>query len=182
MRSSHKLKFKRRKCIHSIEQPLISLDLKCFTIQMKLRYLKSILLSRSSLLPSYCSRTHFLVFLSPTNLNTEQPWWFIESRILSTAGLFILILLLFQAEWFLMGGQSKDHQPKDTHHHFDAVCQDDHRWWTVLIEDVLDVVSFYSFCNWIFGNIILLRQDDCQHHRWFQIDCKSDPSPGCSFF
>ena len=55
MRSNHKLKFKRRKYIHSIEQPLISLDLKYFMIQMKLRYLKSILQSRSSLLPSYCT-------------------------------------------------------------------------------------------------------------------------------
>ena len=54
MRSSHKLRFKRRKYIHSIEQPLISVDLKYFMIQMKLRFLKSILQSRSSLLPSYC--------------------------------------------------------------------------------------------------------------------------------
>ena len=55
MRSSHKLRFKRRKCIHSIEQPLISLDLKYFMKQIKLGYLKSILQSRSSLLPSYCT-------------------------------------------------------------------------------------------------------------------------------
>ena len=55
IRSSHKLRFKRRKCIHSIEQPLISLDLKYFMIQMKLEYLKSILQSRSSLLPSFCT-------------------------------------------------------------------------------------------------------------------------------
>ena len=55
MRSSHKLRFKRRKCIHSIEQPSISLDLKYFMIKMKLWYLKSILQFRSSLLPSYCT-------------------------------------------------------------------------------------------------------------------------------
>ena len=54
MSSSRKLKFVRRKHFHSIEQPLISLDLKYFTIQIKLGYLKSILQSRSSLLPSYC--------------------------------------------------------------------------------------------------------------------------------
>ena len=54
MRSSHKLKFKRRKCVRSIEQPFISLDLKYYMVQIKLGYLKSILQSRSSLLPSYC--------------------------------------------------------------------------------------------------------------------------------
>ena len=43
MRSSHKLKFEKRKCIHSIEQPLIGLDLKYFMIQIIIRYLKSIL-------------------------------------------------------------------------------------------------------------------------------------------
>ena len=59
MRSSHELKFKRRKYIHSIEQPLISLDLKYSMIQIKLEYLKSILQSRSSLLLSYCKNTHF---------------------------------------------------------------------------------------------------------------------------
>ena len=58
IRSSHKLRFKRHKCIHSIEQPLISLDLKDFMIQLKLGYLKSILQSRSSLLPSYCIKCH----------------------------------------------------------------------------------------------------------------------------
>ena len=55
MRSSRKLKFERCKHFHSIEQPLISLDLKFFMIQIKLRYLKSILQSRSSLLPSHCT-------------------------------------------------------------------------------------------------------------------------------
>ena len=55
MRSSRKLKFERRKHFHSIKQLLITLDLKYFMIQRKLRYLKSILQSRSSLLPSYCS-------------------------------------------------------------------------------------------------------------------------------
>ena len=67
MRSSHKLRFKRRKCIHSIEQPLISLDLKYFMIQMKLGYLKSILQSRSSLLPSYCTFS-FNFFVKSLNL------------------------------------------------------------------------------------------------------------------
>ena len=43
MRSSHKLRFERRKYIHSIEQPLISLDLKYFMIKVKLRYLRYIL-------------------------------------------------------------------------------------------------------------------------------------------
>ena len=55
MRSSRKLKFERRKRFHLIKQPLITLDLKYLMIQTKLRYLKSILQSRSSLLPSYCS-------------------------------------------------------------------------------------------------------------------------------
>jgi len=56
VRSSHKLRFKRRECIHSKKQPLISLNLKYFMIQMKLGYLKSILQSRSSLLPSYYNK------------------------------------------------------------------------------------------------------------------------------
>ena len=56
MKSSHKLKNERSKYIQAIEQPLISIDLKFFINQMKLRYLKSILQSRSSLLPSYCIR------------------------------------------------------------------------------------------------------------------------------
>ena len=64
MRASHKLRFKRRKCIHSIKQPLISLDLKYFMIQMKLGYLKSILQSRSSLLPSYCMIKAKLCFIN----------------------------------------------------------------------------------------------------------------------
>ena len=55
MRSSRKVKFERCKHFHSIEQSLISLDLKYFMIQIKSRYLKSILQSRSSLLPSYCT-------------------------------------------------------------------------------------------------------------------------------
>ena len=42
--------------MQAIEQPLISIDLKFFINQMKLRYLKSILQSRSSLLPSYCRK------------------------------------------------------------------------------------------------------------------------------
>ena len=54
MRSSRKLKFERCKHFHSKKQPLITLDLKYFMIQTKLRYLKSILQSRPSLLPSYC--------------------------------------------------------------------------------------------------------------------------------
>ena len=58
MRSSRNFKFERRKHFHSIKQPLINLDLKYFMIQMKLRYLKSILQSRSSLLLSYCSYWH----------------------------------------------------------------------------------------------------------------------------
>ena len=55
MKSSHKLKNQRSEHIQAIEQPLISLDLKFFIKQMKLRYLKSFLQSRSSLLPSYCT-------------------------------------------------------------------------------------------------------------------------------
>ena len=70
MKSSHKLKNERSKYIQAIEQPLISIDLKFFINQMKLRYLKSILQSRSSLLPSYCSslcnrvwkKTMFFIF------------------------------------------------------------------------------------------------------------------------
>ena len=62
MRSSRKLKFKRRKHFHSIEQPLINLNLKYPKIQMKLRYLKPILQSRSSLLPSYCIILIFFKF------------------------------------------------------------------------------------------------------------------------
>ena len=54
MKSSHKLKNERSKYIQAIEQPLISIDLKFFTNQIKSKYLKSILQSRSSLLPSYC--------------------------------------------------------------------------------------------------------------------------------
>ena len=54
MRSSCKLKFERRKHFHSIKQLLITLNLEYFMIQTKLRYLKSNLQSRSSLLPSYC--------------------------------------------------------------------------------------------------------------------------------
>ena len=53
-KSSHKLKNERNKYIQAIEQHLISIDLNFFINQMKLRYLKSILQSRSSLLPSYC--------------------------------------------------------------------------------------------------------------------------------
>ena len=37
MKSSHKLKFKRNKYIHSIERPLISIDLKFGKNQIKLR-------------------------------------------------------------------------------------------------------------------------------------------------
>ena len=43
MRSSRKLKFERHKYFHSVRQPLFSLDLKYFIIEIKLRYLKSIL-------------------------------------------------------------------------------------------------------------------------------------------
>ena len=46
----NKLKNERNKHI----QHLISIDLNFFINQIKLRYLKSILQSRSSLLPSYC--------------------------------------------------------------------------------------------------------------------------------
>ena len=55
MTSSRKSKFERCKHFHSMKQPLISLNLKYFIIQIKFKYLKSILQSRSSSLPSYCS-------------------------------------------------------------------------------------------------------------------------------
>ena len=54
MMSSHKLKYERSQYIQAIEQFLINLNLKYFMIQIRLGYLKSILQSRSSLLPSYC--------------------------------------------------------------------------------------------------------------------------------
>ena len=54
MKLSCKLKFERHKYFHLIKQPLITLDLKYFIIETTLRYLKSILQSRSSLLPSFC--------------------------------------------------------------------------------------------------------------------------------
>ena len=49
MRSSRNLKFERCRHFHSIEQPLINLDLKYFILQIKLRYLKSILQTKFSL-------------------------------------------------------------------------------------------------------------------------------------
>ena len=55
MKSSYKLKFKRCKCIHSIEQSLINLDLKYFVKKIEIGYLKSDLQARSSLFPSNCT-------------------------------------------------------------------------------------------------------------------------------
>ena len=55
MKSNHKLKSEKSKHIQAIKQPVISIDLNFFFInQIKLKYLKSILQSRSSLLPPYC--------------------------------------------------------------------------------------------------------------------------------
>ena len=61
MKSSHKLKFERSQYIHSTEQPLIKtwfeeFDLKDLKFYKNESRLKSILQSRSSLLPSYCIR------------------------------------------------------------------------------------------------------------------------------
>ena len=78
IRSSRKLEFERRIYIHSIEQPLITLNLKYFVIQMKLRYLKSFLQSRLSLLPSYCMyhtdgvHTHILLSLVTNKSGVED--------------------------------------------------------------------------------------------------------------
>ena len=55
MKSSHKVKNKRIQHIQAIEQPLINIDLNFFIYQIKLRYLKSILHSKLSLLQSYCT-------------------------------------------------------------------------------------------------------------------------------
>ena len=75
MKSSHKLKFEICKHIHSIEQPLITIDLKFFMNQMKLRYLKSILQSRLSLLPSYCIKS------GATSLSQHRCCWGKQGRI-----------------------------------------------------------------------------------------------------
>ena len=55
IKSSRKLKFEGCKHFHSKKQLLITLDLKYFIIQTKLKYLKSIIQSRSLLLPTYCT-------------------------------------------------------------------------------------------------------------------------------
>ena len=63
MKSSHKLKNERSKHIQVIEQPLTSLGLNFFINLIKLRYPKYILHSRSSLLPSYCTRLDIYSYL-----------------------------------------------------------------------------------------------------------------------
>ena len=81
--SNHKLKFKRRKYIHSIKQS-INLDLKYFMI--KLRYLKSILQTRSSLLPTYCIFSFIHCdkpTLSQSHSAVEEPYY--VSRDLGSA-------------------------------------------------------------------------------------------------
>ena len=57
MKPSHKLKIE--KYIQAIKQPFISINLNFFAHHTKLRYLKSILQFRSSLLPSYCITSTF---------------------------------------------------------------------------------------------------------------------------
>ena len=111
MRSSHKLRFKRRKCIHSIEQPLISLDFKYFIIQMKLGYLKSILQSRSSLLPSYCMLLRIIqsyvrtenpksCTIASPNIGTPKPWH-------CTCGCIVCIVYIvyIRTRWVSVGGR-----------------------------------------------------------------------------
>ena len=87
MRLICKLKFERCKHFHSIKQPLISLNLKYFMIQIRLRYPKSILQSRSPLLLSYCmcldiSRLHNMISeighcveKMPMQWLCFQRWW-----------------------------------------------------------------------------------------------------------
>ena len=71
MKSSHKLKNERSKHIQAIEQPLININLNFFINQMKLRYLKSILQSRSSLPPSYCKSLDFKVLDSLSSCSSS---------------------------------------------------------------------------------------------------------------
>ena len=81
MRSSRKLKFERRKHFHSIEQPLINLNLEYSMIQIKLGYLKSIPQSRSSLLPSYCS-FYRKPFLRVSTIKQILCTWSVPTRVL----------------------------------------------------------------------------------------------------
>ena len=93
MRSSHKLKFKRRKCIYTIKQRLINLNLKYLVIQIKLEYLKSILHSRSSLLPSYCtSHQNTLTFCLETAFQSRTQQ--LATSVLDTFLIFLSVCLL----------------------------------------------------------------------------------------
>ena len=101
MKSSHKLKNQKSEHIQAIEQPLISLDLKFFIKQMKLRYLKSFLQSRSSLLPSYCNKIFVCI---PGNNDSEHDHRRISRLLDSFFRLYFLLLIhksgaVFGEEW-----------------------------------------------------------------------------------